>query len=102
TFCRSTDFVVAGCIDTGRGVINVDAHNDWISTLRGRLGYTFGSVMLYGTAGGAWVQNSVTVTADCRVNGCGALAFPGQFASATFDNTRSGWGAGVGLGGMLS
>ena len=102
TFCRSTDFVIAGCIDTGRGVINVDAHNDWISTLRGRVGYTFGSVMFYGTAGGAWVKNSATVTADCRVNGCGALSLPGEFASATFNNTRSGWVAGLGLEWMIS
>ena len=102
TFCRSTDFVVAGCVDTGRGVINVDAHNDWIATLRGRVGYTWGSVMLYGTGGGAWVKNSVTLTADCRVNGCGPLALPGEFASATFDNTRSGWVAGLGLEWMIS
>jgi outer membrane immunogenic protein len=102
TFCRSTDFVVAGCIDTGRGIITTSAQNDWISTVRGRLGYTWGPVMLYGTAGGAWAQNSITLTADCRVNGCGALARPGEFASATFSNTRTGWVAGLGLEWMVS
>jgi outer membrane immunogenic protein len=81
--------------------VRVDANNDWIATLRGRLGYTFGSVMLYGTAGGAWVNNSVTVTADCRVAGCGLRGFPGLFA-ATFDNTRSGWVAGAGLEWMIT
>ena len=103
SFCRGTDFASAACIDNGFGFLRVDANNDWIATLRGRIGYTWGSVMLYGTAGGAWVQNSVTLTADCRVNGCGgALAFPGQFASATFENTRSGWVAGAGLEWMIT
>src|SRR5262245_29680760 len=60
------------------------------------------SVMIYGTGGGAWVQNSVTLTADCRVAGCGARFLPGQFASATFDNNRTGWVAGAGLEWMIT
>src|SRR5262245_29396223 len=101
-FCRGTDFVSAACIDNNLGFLAVDAHNDWIATLRGRIGYTFGPVMLYGTAGGAWVQNSVTVTADCRVLGCGSLVFANQFASANFDNNRTGWVAGAGLEWMIT
>jgi outer membrane immunogenic protein len=102
SFCRSTDFVDVGCIDTGRGAIFADAHNDWIATLRGRLGYTFGPVMFYGTGGGAWARNSLTLTADCRVDGCGFLDDPGEFGSATFSNTRGGWVAGLGLEWMVS
>jgi outer membrane immunogenic protein len=102
SFCRGTDFVSAVCVDNNRGFLRVDANNDWIATLRGRLGYTWGSVMLYGTGGAAWVNNSVTLTADCRVAGCGALVLPGQFASATFSNTRTGWVAGLGLEWMIT
>jgi outer membrane immunogenic protein len=103
SFCGVTTGGAAGCIDNGFGFVRVDANNDWIATLRGRLGYTFGSVMLYGTAGGAWVNNSATVTADCRVAGCGfsGIVAPGIFA-ATFDNTRTGWVAGLGLEWMVT
>jgi len=102
-FCRGTDFVSAACVDNGRGFVAVNAHNDWVATLRGRLGYSFGSVMLYGTGGAAWVQNSVSVTADCRVDGCASNGFvaPGIF-SANFSNNRTGWVAGLGLEWMIS
>jgi outer membrane immunogenic protein len=102
SFCGVTSGGAAGCIDNTFGFVRVDANNDWIATLRGRLGYTWGSVMLYGTGGAAWVNNSVTLTADCRVAGCGALVLPGQFASATFSNTRTGWVAGLGLEWMIT
>jgi outer membrane immunogenic protein len=32
----------------------------WIATARGRLGYTWGSMMLYGTAGGAWMNQELS------------------------------------------
>ena len=102
SFCRGTNFTGTACIDNGFGFARVDANNDWIATLRGRLGYTFGSVMLYGTGGAAWVNNSVTVTAECRIAGCAGLGLGPQFASATFDNTRTGWVAGLGLEWMIS
>jgi outer membrane immunogenic protein len=101
SFCSGTNFVGTTCIDNGLGFVRVDANNDWIATLRGRIGYTFGSVMLYGTGGAAWVNNSVTVTADCRLGVCGGGVAPGLFA-ATFDNNRTGWVAGVGLEWMIT
>ena len=66
----------------------------WLATLRGRVGITFGNVLLYGTAGVAWggVANRW---------GFGAVGFagPGGFSDSIFsvDQVRSGfiWGGGV-------
>jgi outer membrane immunogenic protein len=66
-----------------------DINGNWLSTIRGRLGYavgTGGSVLLYGTAGGAF--------ADMRIHEFDPIAgTPG----ATERNTFSGWTAGGGI-----
>jgi outer membrane immunogenic protein len=53
--------------------------NDWLSTFRGRVGYAFNRVLLYGTAGGA--------VGDVKAT----------FSGASADNTEFGWTAGAGL-----
>jgi outer membrane immunogenic protein len=55
----------------------------WIDTLRGRIGYAFDRVMVYGTAGVAFAGTDVTV------------AVPG-FGTVTDSQSRTGWVAGVG------
>lgn len=78
-----TDYacIAAGCART-------DSTLNTLSTVRGRLGYSFGNVLLYGTGGLAIVQvdNNRTITT-------GALA--GQ--SAESDVSSIGWTAGGGL-----
>lgn len=66
-----------------------DVSGNWFSTIRGRVGYTVGtggSVLLYGTAGGAF--------ADMRIH---EFDPTGVTAGATERNTFSGWTAGGGV-----
>jgi outer membrane immunogenic protein len=55
----------------------------WIDTLRGRVGFAWDRVMIYGTAGAAFAGTSVTVTDPA-------------FGTLTNSQTRTGWTAGVG------
>ena len=66
------------------GTLQASAGTDWIATLAGRFGYAFDHWMIYGKAGGAWVQNSATLS----------NLTTGASVSAT--NTNSGWVAGIG------
>jgi outer membrane immunogenic protein len=70
-------------VPTAFGNLQASASTDWISTLTARFGFAFDRWMLYGKAGGAWVQNSATLTLT-----------PGGSVSAS--NTNSGWTAGIG------
>jgi outer membrane immunogenic protein len=93
------------------GVMTSD-NVSWIATVRGRLGYTWGSSMLYGTAGGAFINEELSgqvTPAGCTVVGAGTPACPavgspntnitGRTSSiATSSNTNgAGWVAGGGL-----
>ena len=67
---------------------------EYLGTVRGRLGYTWGQTMLYGTGGFAYagVRNSASF-----FNAAGALAFTGQDRSI-----RSGYTVGGGIEHMFS
>ncbi|HEY6258201.1 MAG TPA: outer membrane beta-barrel protein [Xanthobacteraceae bacterium] len=60
--------------------------------LRGRLGYAFDTVLLYGTAGWGWSSGTSTRT---QVAGIVGNATPGTVESVSVNN--SGWRAGAGL-----
>lgn len=64
--------------------ISFDAKLPWFGTVRGRLGYSIGSTLLYATGGLAYgeVKTSTVSSAD-----------PAQ----SFSNTRTGWTAGAGI-----
>ena len=55
----------------------------WIDTLRGRIGYAWGQVLFYGTAGAAFANTGLTV---CGLGGCFAQSLD-----------RAGWAAGAGV-----
>jgi outer membrane immunogenic protein len=80
TSISTTSNVVA----TGFGNLQASASTDWISTLAGRVGFAFDRWMIYAKGGGAWVQNSATLTNTTTG------------ASISASNTNSGWMAGVG------
>lgn len=79
-------FVAAGTGLTGSTDIN------WLASLRGRLGYTTGPWLLYGTAGAAWLDYDFTGSAVCGAPTCGAT----HTVSTSFSNTVFGWTAGAG------
>jgi outer membrane immunogenic protein len=72
------------------------ALNDF-GTVRGRLGYAWNNVLLYGTGGWAWGNNSATHTMTCAGAGCpgATLAFTG--GNYSYSNSLSGWTAGAGI-----
>jgi outer membrane immunogenic protein len=57
---------------------NCETQSNWLGTIRGRVGYAWNYLLLYGTAGGAWANMKTTV-----ISGQSSNAF--------------GWTAGVGL-----
>src|SRR5262249_7744478 len=69
---------------TGIGTLQASASTDWVATLAGRIGFAFDRWMIYAKGGGAWVQNSATLTN--LTTG----------ASISGSNPNSGWVAGVG------
>jgi outer membrane immunogenic protein len=71
-------------IATAFGTLQASASTDWITTLAGRIGFAFDRWMVYFKGGGAWVQNSATLTN--LTTG----------ASISASNTNGGWVAGVG------
>jgi outer membrane immunogenic protein len=74
----------SNAVPTAFGTLQASASTDWIATLAGRVGFAFDHWMIYGKGGGAWVQNSAT------------LSNLTTGASASASDTASGWMAGVG------
>lgn len=69
----------------GADTCSFQTSNDWLATLRGRVGYAFDRVLLYGTAGGAAGSVKTTFT-DTTVG-----------FSASSSSTEFGWTAGAGV-----
>jgi outer membrane immunogenic protein len=111
-----------GCLNALNNTCNTVSMSDnlsWIATVRGRLGYTWGSMMLYGTAGGAWMSQELSgqvnpcttprgaagppIVLPSSCNGTAAVAavnnVNGRVASiATSSNSNdAGWVAGGGI-----
>ena len=84
---------------TVTGCSTADSTNDWFGTLRGRLGVVFGPVLVYGTGGGAWMDNSVSRTITCNGAGCPAVSTASVLVgqTATASSTLTGWVVGGGV-----
>jgi outer membrane immunogenic protein len=103
SFCRQTDDLSLPCSDNGRGFLTVSGETRGIGTVRGRVGYAFDHVLVYGTGGVAFVDMRDNITADCRVNGCGnGNGESPNLTSANFSAVKTGWVAGGGVEWMLS
>lgn len=80
----------AGCA-TDSGTLND------FGTVRGRLGYAWNNVLLYGTGGWAWGNISSTHTTTCVGPGCPGTTYPFTGGGASASNSVSGWAAGAGV-----
>ena len=82
----------------GTGFLNVK--QEWLASIRGRLGYTWGPGMIYVTGGGAWtsVKADGGATVVSAIPG-GALLQPGTFSHS---DTLSGWVVGAGYEWMIA
>ena len=69
---------------------------DWYTALTGRLGVTFGSVLIYGKGGAAIVD-----VTDSAVSGCLGCAVPRSVAAAGGNSLGVTWAAGAGLEYMI-
>ncbi len=72
---------ISGSTSTTCGAVPCKTSNDWLGTVRGRLGFAWDRVLMYGTAGGA--------------GGNIKASQPGS--GATTNNDKFGWTAGAGL-----
>jgi outer membrane immunogenic protein len=99
--CRGTNGGLE-CSDNGTGFLSMSEKTDWLATARGRLGFLWNSVLIYGTGGAAWGSVKTTLTANCSATafGCGASLVPSA-TSSSFTNTKMGWVAGLGAETML-
>jgi outer membrane immunogenic protein len=102
SFCRQTDPGSAACFDNSNGFETIGSKTDWLATLRGRLGVTWGNLLFYGTGGAAWGRVNTDLTLSCLVDGCGATSLVKLFSSSTNSDTKSGWVAGLGAEYMLA
>jgi outer membrane immunogenic protein len=81
--------------------VNMSDNLSWIATVRGRLGYTWGSMMLYGTGGVAFMNQELsgqvvpcTTAAVCAGTNRGTN---GASIATSLNSNDSGWVAGGGI-----
>jgi outer membrane immunogenic protein len=72
------------------GLVTATAKVQDLGTVRGRIGYAFGQVLVYGTGGYAWADTKLTATVP-------VLGF-----SASESHVLSGWTAGAGVEFMVA
>ncbi len=94
-FCRQTDTFSADCTDNNNGFLSLRSKTDWLSTLRGRMGYAFDDVLLYGTGGVAVSQTDTSIGLTCLANGCGT-GFDHQNFTKNFSDLNVGYSIGAG------
>lgn len=80
----------------GIGTAFMSQNIDWLSSVRGRVGYIAGPGLLYLTGGVGFAGVKDSANATTSVVGAGCCAFPG-----TFDTTRVGFAVGGGYEAML-
>jgi outer membrane immunogenic protein len=80
----------------GSSVVKADSSLDWFGSVRGRLGYSFGDVLVYGTGGFAFggVKDTLSVTAKLGANSANS--------TVSDDSTATGYTVGGGFEYALS
>ena len=88
--CFVTSAVSAtGCTNVPPSLLTLHDEQNWLGTVRGRLGVAFDHLLLYGTGGLAYgnVKHSLIEN---------QVGFPGAILTVSDNATRTGWAAGVG------
>jgi outer membrane immunogenic protein len=92
-----TSCTVTGCASS-------DSKNDFMGSLRGRLGVVANNVLFYGTGGWSWLDNETARTITCTGAGCPAVStaspLVGQVSTAS--GTVGGWVVGGGIEWMFA
>ena len=65
---------------------------NWLATIRGRIGYTWGNGLFYFTGGGAWENSTHNILVSTNT----LFGIVSNSAAASFDTTRSGFVLGLG------
>jgi outer membrane immunogenic protein len=92
----STFACFTGATTTVCGTRDTDVKD--FGTVRGRLGYAFNNVLLYGMGGWAWGHGNNTTQITCVGPGCpGTSVLPTSPAPASVDVNPTGWAAGGGV-----
>jgi outer membrane immunogenic protein len=84
---------VAGRVDC----LGVAGKIEDFGTVRGRFGYVFDNLLVYGTGGLAWARDSETVSEACSGAKCPKTSNPLAFNTASSTTTPFGWTAGGGM-----
>lgn len=100
TFASVIPFPAVGGFVSYAGATQTAHFVDWWGTARGRLGITLPSypnLLFYATGGYAYGAVNTTFNYGALVTAPPAAVAGAAFASAVYDNTRSGWAAGGGF-----
>lgn len=92
-FSGDTNFVFPKSSKSNGYSWNVDQELSNLATLRGRIGYAFGPVLVYGTGGVAFAQTEANQTVNCLTQ-CGSVAKVTALSSS--EENHIGWVAGAG------
>jgi outer membrane immunogenic protein len=71
--------------------VTTSLETDWLATVRGRAGVTFGGTLIYVTGGAAFTEQKLTQTAGPTV----LVGLP-TFGTSTTASTKAGWTVGAG------
>src|SRR5262245_58349149 len=85
--CREPFAISSACRDDGVGFLAFRERTEWLASARGRLGYAWDRVMIYGTGGAAWGKINTSIDANCLEAGCG-LSIVQLNATANFSDTK--------------
>ena len=83
----------AGVIDCATGATKIDD----FGTVRGRVGYVFDNLLVFGSGGFAWAHETATVTETCNGAKCPKTSGVLAINSASYSATPDGWAAGAGF-----
>ena len=83
----------AGVIDCATSAGKIDD----FGTVRGRVGYVFDNLLVFGSGGFAWAHETATVTETCNGTKCPKTSNVFAINSASSSATPDGWAAGAGF-----